>query len=187
MIERGTVIALSDEETLLDAMNDGNVVESVSFIVDRVREFNHDTGVSWKLVDLQDCELVLVHKSVDDINLELCLSEWKVYYKVFEPDSRQNLVEDNFWLFNESEEEDVDDLEFADEFVDDEGKVFSNKFGTLAGEYDGLMFLVTEWSEQDYSISNPEVLCIELGDYLMLLQGCNLADNDIEVFPNGGN
>ena len=100
-IKKGSIINLSDEQTLEDKMAEGSIVKFVPYTVSRIREFAHDCGITWEVMEVsEDEDLFLVRKSVDD------LSDWFVYFR---PDgvrfgSRIDFIDDGLdYLFEDDD------------------------------------------------------------------------------------
>lgn len=197
-MKAGTIVNLRDEQTLEDIMDDGSVLTSLPLTITRIRKFVHsESGISWELIEFdEDDNLFLLRKSVDKS------VEWKVF---FIPDgipvgSRNDLLNDGMdFIFEEDEEADVDDLEYALSIHDDtQGFEFRNVCGTFIGNsivendkvVDNSMFLITEWLTDDDKCDNPELFCLEHSSidegaegFVLFLQGCVVNEHDVEVSP----
>lgn len=192
----GSIVYLSDEQTLEDQMSKGSVASVATFTVSRFRKFTHENGISWEIIEFEeDPDLFLIKKSVDN------LFDWFVYFRPehVEFGSRKDFLDDNSWIFDVDYDQDFydinpDELDFA-EVISDDGLEFRNSTGTMIGDdirEDGgrvhdEMFLITEW-EAENNVDNPFLLALETSSidegaegFVLFLQGCIVSNSDVKI------
>lgn len=183
-VEVGDIVILDDKQTIKDQIKTGGSVAGKRAKVIKIEKITTDV-CSWTLYALDYDNLYLVVQQVDDIQ-ELCL-----YSRVdeFPMGDRSDVLHVAPWIFENPEEgvDNLDNLCYTTCISAPDGSDFHQKMdGTLWGEdQDGLLAGVIEW-RTDADIENPDLMLTEVGDgdhggLIILYQGCEIAENDIEV------
>lgn len=199
-LRKGSVINLTDEQTLTEMIEDGgpNLADGIDLIVEKTVFFEND-NCTWILVETDHHILNLVVKLVDD-NVEIKVvfqPEWSVQ------GSRQDYCNaDCHWLFKEPE--DVDnfvpgELEYADSITrqyDDVGLVkFEAKHGTVYFTNYSQFKQLREWTADNEDMDNPDLIVfeiggvtddgdtIEIGGWVELYQGATVTPGDVNLLP----
>ena len=201
-----TFLRLTDERSILLAMQAGKGVEGEDRQVKRSRRFKHSDDL-FEIIfyDLGDGLYVAV--KIVDQEFDL-----RVYREIeedgFQSGNRQDQIDrENFWLFQEpdSEEFDVEELEMSEFFdyqPENEIGDFKTRFetkpiGTVVGSIkenpipsgcDGERFTVlTEYQSVDENHPAPEAIVLEVGGeegeeggYMTFLFGNNITPTEVD-------
>jgi hypothetical protein len=208
-VKPGSVVVLSDEQALLEAVRQGLDGEGgLNYDVERVLRLKELNGLAdWVLLQLKGADEVwLMVKSVgSDVDL-------RVYFEVpeFRAGNRADMIaQEMYWLFEDPGpdwRQDYTALAFADTITMDQGHEDGNAvticyrrklFGQLfAGCHeqpvppDDEMYpaVVVEYQTSD-ATDNQEMVILELGGekseeggYIMMMLGCPVNPLEVKVF-----
>lgn len=209
-LKAGSIITLSDQQTLEESVRRGQGVQPRDYVVDQVLDIRHIEGFAeWLLIRMQDedDEQYLVIKIVDN-SLEA-----RVFFEpgedVFQPGTREDMISSgDFWLFQEPENPEqfeFDKLQFADSFnwtfLDDQDEEVEVEYqikqtGVLYADavyrpsQEGLRPMFATWIEYKSAedVPNPEAVIMELGGeekeeggWITVMFGCKVNLTEIDV------
>ncbi len=190
---KDSVITLSDEEALDEAMEKGEGLKGVDYLITKKKVIRYeDKVIEWYIFEIEgDDEVCWFMVKIVGQEMDL-----RVYYRPdgFDPGSRAELVENGFvWLFEPPEDEDdfvPGDLEYAKypdvPPVDDEeekvnyvakqpGPLFARYKSYPGSSSDPSFITVVEYSSEE-DCNDPEMLVLEEGG----------LDEDGDPAPHGG-
>lgn len=195
-LDKDSVITLSDEEALDEAMEKGEGIKGIDYLITNKKVIRYeDKVIQWVIFEIEGEDEVcwFMVKIVDE---EL---DFRVYYQPegFEPGSRADLVERGLgWLFEPPEDEDdfvPGELEYArypnvppvDEEEEDSdevsyvakppGPLYARCKNYPGSSSDPGFITVVEYSSEE-DCSDPEMLVLEEGG----------LDEDGDPSPHGG-
>ena len=203
-IKPGSTITLKDKQAIEDAMEKGQGMKGMDYMVKVVYRIKELNGLAqWILFLLDDPgESIWVMAKIVDQEVDL-----RVYFEhpQFEPGNRKDMIDqENLWLFLEPDNPDdfqYNDLKFTDQIEieedDDEMLVYRQKgFKEMHGKCVLLPVLsgmgepiatIAEY-KADRACENPELLLFELGGQdssegglIRLMLGCSLRPTEIDI------
>ena len=166
-IENTKTVVLSDEQSLLEAAENGDHTSYVEVAVDRVRKFNcSDINLEIYLLHLNN-DLTIVRKTIDNITEN---------FVCYNPDipigSREDLIDQGFdMLFNEDY--------LSSNLTDANGAMFNIQGGSLNISTDEHVCLLTEYCT-DEKVDNPYFFIVEIGDCVYCYQGVLIRNSEIK-------
>lgn len=183
MVNKGDIINLTDIQTLEDMMEEGKAVATgLDLVVSDVRVINN-SEITWEFYSFDEQDLVVVRKTIPGI----INSQWYVYFPAegFTPGSREEIVNNNCqWIFTEPENPNYsyDDLKFSDRISSSDGDFV--KFLEVYGHDKDAVYALVEWENDNLNggCTNPNLLSLEVGNYIKVLQGVPVEDTDIKVY-----
>jgi len=199
-IRKGAFLELSDEETLLESMEDSQGADGVTFelledpqhiVIEDVCEF-----YIYNLEAKSKTDIILIATIIgDDVEL-------KAYFEdadIVQADDRKGHVDrGDFWIFEEPEDVDdfeITDLEFAQKIEFDDSTYEMKRLGTMHGSFngeDGMMASIAEYTlteqSEDNETNNSELMVYEYGDvddedggYLSVLFGYTINLTEVDI------
>ncbi len=207
----GDIIIISDEQTLMDMLEDGKSPTELQTTISDIVKINIPEIGTWTICSLKDSGLRYVYKDINGID-----REHYIYYQPNEVNfAERSVFEKHYeWLFDQDDGDFVKEINFTDndEKLTNDGNEFIYKmafptlYGTCLEIASGpLLTSITEWVSTT-QCDNPQILCIEIGDgifededteemierrsneiknddpYVMFFMGAQILENDVEIF-----
>jgi len=190
-LKPGTMITLSDEQTLNANMRSGKgPIPSDKIIRKTYPIHQKDTGTDWHLHDLGDGDFLMV-KTVND--LQDIRHYNLIQDETFKEGNRQDQVDaGRLWLFQEPKDPEnfkLDDLEYTKTLNysgdDDVEHLYVQKDQDQMARWDDRLAQIIEYKTEDSCLS-PEIVLIELGEgdsggLIMMMIGSNITAQEIVV------
>lgn len=193
----GSLVKLSDQQTIQEEMDKKNYVGSVDATVVEVTEYSEQNGnlkISVAKLDRENNYVVTVEAADGEFYSVLAFVPDAFNINGFPGGNRIDLLNNDFhWLFDDPEDQDyiANELAFAKQMTnqrDGEEAVFSPLHDTLYGTSSENKLFAFAHYRSDRPWDNTECFILEHGDleeeaggYITFLQGTILNDGELEV------
>ena len=197
-VKVGQTLCLSDEQAIEDAMESKTADLEMNYIIDSIRIIKHEeTGIEWRFLQLRSDDNMWLLVKIVDKEFDL-----RIYFEPddFEQGNRADMIENEcHWVFEEPEDTDdfeLNDLEFAKTFEMCEAEYTIKRFGMLCGVIqcqpsnrgvDGSMTCIAEY-QTDADTKNTEIIFLEIGGeedddggFIQMLLGTPINQQEVEV------
>jgi hypothetical protein len=194
----GSLVKLSDQQTIQEQMDKKNYVSSVDAKVVEVTEYEEQNGnlrISVAKLDLENLYVITIEAADGEFYSVLAFVPDAFDVNGFPGGNRVELLDVGFhWLFNAPADENnvvVNELEFADALTNEragEVAVFKPLHNTLYGTSSENKLFAFAHYRADREWDNTECFILEHGDledeaggYITFFQGAILNDGELEV------